>query len=559
MQTLEELVKANRKSFFTERLLRDAFSNHEYDKVKTILPMYNKNPKYLITAVLISSPEIVQLLLDNGFKVNEFMIINLYYEAAKIKNLLLLLQHWNPRMTLTDFLIKYKLLRFVRFELEKYPITLFNNDSLRYALYAEDIHLMKKILEIGDIDRYDIKIILTALGYKDISFLKLLLDAKFVVEHDNQILRSELVIKLLEGPFEIFLLFIGRINFKTKIIYYGKLVTPIEYVVRCNTLEWLDALVSTEIDPNQVEAEDTLDPLILIAANLAKFDMVEYLLPDTLYINRIDSQGYNLITYVIWHQNEHVDLLQQLIDRRVDLNAIVTLPYDDTVIRVTPLLFTAIRCKISSMEILLKAGCDINFTLDNYNVFTLSGELFAEKILQLGFSATWESDMFYTAGIWAATHNSCRDVQLACIKYLPDQINQFGDITFITATSDVIVTKELLNSDADVNLGANAFDFAFTNNHPTDKLLILLEKGVRPTPGIIEELEFRDIIFEAVVFWNLSVEERMKYPIRKIAELCPLYREELTLINIRDRSPVLSILPNELLSQIARYMETDNF
>lgn len=552
-EDLQQLVDNDRKEFFTDDNLWQVMNQHDLTAIKIMLPMYDRNPQYLIDAVEVSSPEIVQLLLDEGFPVNERIIANMYFAMMNKKNLLMVLHHWNPKMTLTDFLIRYHL-SYARNEIDKYPITLMNNWTLLYAFYANNIDLAKVVLDRGTLDFNDSQIIFKAID-AGVAFVKLILNSEFKVKFTDQLLHSKLLLKIFNSTIEIFLLFLGKIDVQSKIVYNNQLITPIEYIVQFKTIEWLKAIVDIGgIDPNKIDIDDTFDPVILLTAALAKFDMVDYLLPNTRYIDRIDAAGYNLITYVIWHKNENIELLQKLIDYKADLNTVINMPSEDGMRRLTPLLLAAKRGKIRSVEILVKAGCDINFTLDQENVFTSSNESHAEKLLQLGFSAIWVNDIKYTAGIWTARFHGNRNTQLACLKYLPQQVNIGDDVTFFSAATDTVVAKELLRAGADPTLIENAFDLNYDQNYPEDKLLLLLECGLRPMRDL-EEYNFTYTVGEALIFWNLSVEERLKYSIKEVARLCPMYREKLALMELQIRSPALSMLPDELLQRISQFME----
>lgn len=552
---LQRLVNTGRKEFFTDDDLWQVMNQHDFTAVKILLPMYEKIPKYLVYAADVSSLEIVQLLLDEGFVAKILVLYLMYFNNVIRENLLLILRYEHPEMTLTDFLVQNEYFNEASEEMDKYPITIINNQALRYAIFAKNFKLMKTLLERGNFDKSDIQIILSAIDLHAI-YIKALLEAGFSADSDDQILRSKLLVKLLSRLFERFLLFIGRVDLTSKIIFEDKLITPIEYVIRYSNVNFLRAIVNAGVDPNKVEVDEINDPLILLAASIAKFDMVYFLLPNTRYLNRVDIRELNLVSYTLCYKDENVELLQELIAHGAHLDHLTSLHLDNEIVSLPPLLLAAERRKMRSIEILVEHGCDINFTLGNLNVFTLCSAEHAVKILQLGFSAVWRSDIKYTAGIWAATRNWNRDIQLACIKYLPKQINKCGSVSFLTATADVIVAKELLAAGADINLGTNAFDYSFANNHPDDKLLLLLEKGVRPMIDYSNS-GFNEIIYKALVFWNLPMEERQKYPIKKIVQLCPMYREELALLALQNRSMTLTMLPNELLQEIAQYIESD--
>lgn len=538
------------------RLLFDVYSLEEFkdnysDAIITIADVY---------------PKAIKVFTEKGIVIDEaylkYFMENYVFNAEKLKNLFK--NSTITEMTITDFLIQNNYID------EDYPydkITIINEKTLYFAVKQEKYRLFHDILTNYQVDINDPKLLIAACkNQNDIRFVEDLLQCDINIEFVDEVLRNQLTEAILFADASVLEMFLRR-NFQlpSKISLNSKLISLLEFVVRNCSDEHLRLLIEMRKINTNIEIDDLHDPIILLAAQLNQFDHIKLMLPNTLYLNRLDSKNQCLLGYVIAADGDHRDILLMLIQMGVDLKVKLTyhLMVSYLVYKYPPLFLAIIKNKKDYLRPLVEAGCDINELVeidvigddDVYNfhnsaisVANTDDLSLVREIFELGFNVIWN-------GVTAAayfTDNDAEDACLLAIEYLPEQVDiqLVGGPLIMWSETSAKITKALIKAGVDVNVlydGKNALDIELEKSGDIEKILIFLEVGLRPTIGFNTD---EPLIAEALVFWGLSKEERQKVPLNTVARLCPLRREKIYLVQMRSFLPVVRQLPNELVGEI---------
>lgn len=581
-----------------------------------------ENYEWVLITCIYSFREGLPILKERGYVLDKRVIKENDFMPDTMEALQAAYKFADLPMTLLDFCIQFELYS----NLEPFPgeVTIFNDLTLFYYMHINDLESFSRILNEDDIA---VSTELLTLSFEKEAFLDILLTKDINVNPLDPREKNRIVsFALAANPSVLRKMIAQRIDINNKFGSYY----PLEYCVYNNLYESAKILIENGVEVDVLIGE-YLDPLILVAAGNNKLDFVELMVPFTRYINRRDSNELNLMIYLMRSEQEHYSLLQKLVERGVDVDSerqpqagefdnvaiqaisrgwlqsakllisktanvnglldvtirwviktqgellIELLKRGDVNLveeftwneRQVPVIIYAASFKnINCVEILAKAGCDINVVIDGFpagqgTVLSFFNEPEnIERILQLGFNAIWNyitptgAITPITAGICGAIYNH-EELELLAIKYLPEQINFVSsERDHLTLTRSVRATKALLRTGVDLSVVYdglfNALDIQLMNKVNVEIPLLLLEAGLRPT---IAEYDVEPTFYEALAFWQSSVEDRKRYTDDQVGRFCPIARDTILLQNVTARLRLSNIhIAPELVNLIRDQM-----